>query len=48
MVFHYTESKRHINMVQENTKLQITLRVGLGDSVQNTEKLYIFQDGREI
>lgn len=28
--------------------MQIMLRAGLGDSVQNTEKLCIFQDETEI
>lgn len=48
MVFHFTERKRHEKIVQENSTLQIMLRAGPGDLVQNTEKLGIFQDEKEI
>lgn len=48
VVFHFTERKRHKKMVQENSILQIMLRAGPGDLVQNTEKLFIFQDEKEI
>lgn len=34
-------------MVQENSTMQIMLRAGVGDSVQNTEKLCIIQDEKE-
>lgn len=47
VVFHFTERKRHKKMVRENSALQIMLRAGLGDSVQNTEKLCLFQVEKE-
>lgn len=39
--------KIHRMMVQENSTMQIMLRAGVGDSVQNTEKLCIIQDEKE-